>query len=151
MTSQPSARMADRAQPAWDGLSLRVAPDRLVVGPAGAGFLARAVVIAGRVDGITYSHAQPGHAPVWRLLADLVATENRSTGQADVRTMAASALFVPMDEIGTEEAAQLLGCSREHANRLARDHRLGPTRKVGNRRLVSRAHVDAYITDRRVT
>ena len=82
------------------------------------------------------------------LVTVLASVANGDSGHPDVRSEAASAVSWHADEIGTADAAQLLATSREHANRLARAGHLGPTRKVGNRRLISKIEVEAYLASR---
>lgn len=125
----------------WNGLVIALGPDRMVLSAPGAALVVALIDLASRVDNVPLSPA------VRTLRAVAAGVAAAASGQADVRS---TADLPPStrDEIGTPEAAELLGCSREHANRLARDGLLGPTRKTGNRRVLSRAHLEAYLTER---
>lgn len=131
---------------AWDGIAAAISSDRAVLSPPACRLLVRLLDY--------YVNREVGTLPPAlvhvRSVLELVGSsgvDDTTCGHADVRKEPASA-WSTHDEIGTEQAAALLGCSREHANRLARSGALGPTRKVGNRRTVQRTHVDAYSSTR---
>lgn len=131
----------------WDGLAAAISADRAVVSAPACELLVQVMdAYARRETGGRYS---PALEHVRNVLEMVAASGVRDTtsGQADPRNRLGSA-WSTTDEIGTEEAGVLLQVSREHANRLARAGVLGPTRKIGNRRLVSRAQVVAYTAGR---
>lgn len=129
--------------PAWDGLSLRLADDRLVLGPVGARLVAQLI------DSYAAAHRYATLPPhIQRLHADAAAVAEHVSGPADVRKPVAPPACAT-DEIGTKEAAELMGCTDKHVRRLAADGRLGRTRVAAGRRLVSNAEVLAYIAERR--
>lgn len=68
-------------------------------------------------------------------------------GTTEARTSAEGA-GSEQDEIDAKEAADMIGCTREWAGRMARDGRFGRTRKVRGVRRISRAGVEAYMDDR---
>ncbi|MEJ7831729.1 MAG: helix-turn-helix domain-containing protein [Nocardioides sp.] len=128
---------------AWDGRSLvvGVCSDRALISPAGALLFLQLLDHYGRQEGVPYSPAVERMSKVLTPIA-------RHTGHPDVQAEVDHPQW-PHDEIGTTQAAELLGCSREHAGRLARTEMLGPHRLVGGRRLVSKAQVIAYAEIRR--
>lgn len=130
----------------WNGRSLAIAisEDRVVLSPVGCRFVLSLLERYSRSEGIGLSPA------LLHLHQVLVPVANHSSGHADVRSAPARTVLAD-DEIGTDEAAELLGCSREHVGRLARAGVLGPTRVVGGRRVVSRNEVTAAASTRTIT
>lgn len=114
----------------------------LLLSPADAGLVVAALDRVARVDRIPLS---PRAAALRAAAADVAVQAVR--GPADVRRSPPEAPW-PKDEIGTKEAGDVIGCSDKHVRRLAQEGRLGRTRVVRGRRLVSRAEVQAYADER---
>lgn len=129
----------------WSGLVLRVGAEHVLVGPEGAALAlawGRAAERAAARDGIGAS------AAMRELLAVLEPVAMSARGHADVRRLGVVSASAVSEEIGSEEAAVLIGKSTRTVGRLARAGRFGPCRKVGGRLLVSRAEVAAYAAGR---
>lgn len=138
-----TGRSGDRPR-ADECVAVPLAPTLMGMGPAGAELVVRLIDDFARRH--RYASLPPHVQKLREVAADVAAHVHR--GPADVRSEAVSSTWAA-DEITTKEAARLLGCTDKHVRRLAVDGRLGRTRVVAGRRLVSAAHVAAYIAERK--
>lgn len=116
----------------------------LLCSPTANGLIARAF------DGLSRAEHMPLTGAAQRIRdAAADAVRHAQAGHADVRDEPDPARSCHDDEIGTVEAAELLGCSDRHVRRLAEDGLLGQVRKLHGRILISAAEVRAFQEDRR--
>jgi excisionase family DNA binding protein len=135
--------MSSGERRADEQVAVSLAPTLAGLGPAGARLVVQLI------DDYAKRHRYAGLSPHVQRLRDITAdvAAHAQCGPADVRNSTTSAAW-PQDEITTKEAAELMSCSREHVVRLAHAGRLGRSRVVSGRRLVSTAEVLAYLTEK---
>lgn len=138
--TSPAGRFVLTEDGVWDGSVVRISDDRAVLAPSAAHLVVQLIDRYSRTEKVPLSRSVRN---IRDTLARVAAAERGTAEHPGDHPAPGSA----HDEIGIPQAAQLLHCSREYAGRLARDGRLGPTRKHGNRRYVQRSQVDEYLID----
>lgn len=123
------------------GIAQSICAGVLAVYPAGARLIVNALDRYAKVERIRLS-------PQAQELRDkaLRTALHAESGHPDVPS-GGGATGWPADQIGTQEAAKLIGCSARHVRRLAADGRLGSAPVHRGRLLLSRAEVLAFTED----